>query len=637
MTMHSNPIWKVAMSGAALALLAGTAYAAGGTDWRVTGHDAGGERYSPLTQITKDNVNNLQQAWSFHLKPDGYTGRLRRAEGIPLVVNDTMYVNSPYGQVIALDATTGKEKWRYDLPQNEAISEHGSAYWPGGEGAPPSIIFGTMKGHLISIRASDGKPNAAFGDHGMVNMKTPEVMQTGPDGLYLLPSAPVIYKNLVITGAGSGEGPGGSRGGDGPSGDTRAWDAKTGKLVWTFHSVPGPGEPGYDTWGKGSTKNRSGVNVWGYMTVDQKRGIVYMPFGAPNNDRVGVDRPGNNLYSSSLVAADANTGKYLWHFQVVHHDVWDYDTQDPPVLADIKHDGKTVPAVLFTNKNALLFILNRVTGKPIFPVEERPVPQSDVPGEQTSATQPFPVKPEPLSQNTLSRDNLYKGEPEHQAYCEHLVDDNQMKLGGPYLPPGFNQYTVSPPGTQGGVNFWGGSYDPKLGLFITNVNNLFQPMHVIMRPDKDGHIILINEGPLAGVRRFWDAAKHLPCGPTPWGQLVAVNVETGDIAWRKTLGETDSFPAQFRDTGRPGTGGTILTASGLTFVGATDDFRFRAFDTATGDKLWEIKLPASVEATPVTYRGADGRQFVAVVDTGGSQIGSVETNDEVIAFAAPKK
>jgi quinoprotein glucose dehydrogenase len=637
MTIHAKAIWKAAMGGAALALLAGAAYAASGTDWPVSGHDPGGDRYSPLTQINKDNVANLQRAWSYHLKPAGYTGRPRLVEAVPIVIGNTMYIASTYGEIIALDATTGAAKWKYEIPGHDTPSARGLAYWQGGEGAPASIFFGTRSGHLYSLKASDGTLNAPFGEAGVLNLKTPAVMQTGPDAIYIQPSPPIIFKNLVITGAGPGEGPGGSRGGLGPAGDTRAWDAKTGKLVWTFHTVPRPGELGYDTWGDDSAKNRSGVNVWGYMTVDTKRGILYMPLGAPNNDRVGVDRPGNNLFSSSIVAVDANTGKYLWHFQVVHHDIWDYDTQDPPVLMDVHKDGKTIPALLTVNKNALAFILNRVTGKPIFGVEERPVPQSDVPGEKTSPTQPFPVKPEPLSQNTLSRDNLYKGEPEHQAYCEHMVDDNQIKLGGPYLPPGFNQYTVSPPGTQGGVNFWGGSYDPKLHLFVANVNNLFQPMHVIMRPDKDGNTIFINQGPLAGVRRFWDAAKHLPCGPTPWGQLVAVNVDTGDIVYRKTLGVTDSFPPGLQNTGRPGTGGTILTASGLTFVGATDDFRFRAFATATGDKLWEIKLPASVEMTPVTYRGSDGRQFVTVIDTGGSQIGSTVTNDEVIAFALPKK
>jgi quinoprotein glucose dehydrogenase len=397
--------------------------------------------------------------------------------------------------------------------------------------------------------------------------------------------------------------------------------------------VPRPGEFGYDTWREGSAENRSGVNVWGYMSVDAQRGILYMPLGAPNNDRVGTDRPGNNLFSSSVVAVDANTGKYLWHFQLVHHDIWDYDTQSAPLLVDLNRNGTTVPAVIVVNKTGLLFTLNRVTGKPIFDIEERPVPKSDVPREQTSPTQPFPVKPEPLTQMTVSRNNLYKGEPQHQSYCEHMVDDNNMKLGGPFMPIANNQYSISPPGPAGGINFWGASYDPKLHLFISNTTNLFQPMRLILRPDGSW----LNSGPLAGLRRFGDAERKLPCGPTPWGELVAVNMDTGDIAYRKTLGVSDMLPPGMQDTGRPSSGGVILTASGLTFVGGTDDFRFRAFATATGEKLWEIKLPSSVETTPITYQGADGRQFVTVVSTGGGLTGSEVTNDEIIAFALPKK
>jgi quinoprotein glucose dehydrogenase len=616
------------LGGTALALLGTAAMAAGpaSTDWETSGHDLGGQRYSPLTQIDKDNVAGLQKAWSYHLKPEGYTGRPRLDEAIPIVVGNAMYVASSYGEIIALNATTGQETWKFKLPDSDAPSARGLSYWPGAKGFSATVVFGTRLGRLYALDAKTGALAQGFGDKGVVNLKTPEVMVTGLQAFYDLPSPPIVYKDLIITGAGTPD----ATPNMGPRGDTRAWDAKTGKLVWTFHSVPLPGTFGADTWAGDSAYHRTGVNVWGYMTIDAKRGILYMPFGAPNNDRVGVDRPGNNLFGSSLVAVDANTGNYLWHFQVVHHDIWDYDTQDPPVLMDVHKDGKTIPAVLTVNKNSLAFILNRVTGKPIFGVEERAVPQSRVPGEQTSPTQPFPVKPEPLAQNTLSRDNLYKGEPEHQAYCEKLVDDNHMALGGPFLPPGYNEITVSPPGTQGGVNFYGGSFDPKLHLFVANVNNLFQPMHVSKKPDGT----FVND---YGVRRFWDPDKKLPCGPAPWGQLVAVNVDTGDVVYRKTLGVTESFPAGMQDTGRPGLGGTILTASGLTFVGATDDFRFRAFATATGEKLWEVKLPASVTATPVTYKGSDGRQFVAAMDTGGSQTGSLVTNDEVIAFALPHK
>ena len=603
------------------------------TDWRATNYDDTANRYSPLTQITADNVTQLQQAWSFHLKPAGYTGRPREDEAIPLVVGNTMYLASPYGAIHALDATTGTERWKFTLPNNDLPAKRGLAYWPGDGTVPPSLIFGGLAGGMYSIKASDGSFNTGFGVNGIVNLKTPEVMQTGMNQAYSLLSAPTIYKNLVIIGAGTGEGAGGSNAGQGPAGDTRAFDARTGQLVWTFHTVPRPGEFGYDTWRENSAKNRSGANVWGYTSLDVERGILYMPLGAPNNDRVGVDRPGDNLFSSSVVAVDANTGKYLWHFQLVHHDIWDYDTQSAPMLIDLQRDGQTVPAVVIVNKTGLMFTLNRVTGKPIFPIEERPVPKSDLPGEQASPTQPFPVKPPPLTQNTISRDNLYKGEPEHQSYCEHLVDDNNMKLGGPFMPIAFNRYSISPPGPAGGINFWGPSYDPKLHLFISNTSNLFQPMRLILRPDGS----FVNSGPLAGTRRFGNPERHLPCGPTPWGELVAVNMDTGDIAYRKTLGVSDMLPQGMQDTGRPSSGGVILTASGLTFVGGTDDFRFRAFATATGQKLWEVKMPSSIETTPVTYLGADGRQFVTVVSTGGGLTGSEVTNDEIIAFALPRK
>ena len=603
------------------------------TDWPSSNYHETANRYSPLTQITAQNVATLQQAWSFHLKPAGYTGRLREDEAIPLVIGNTMYLASPYGAIIALDATIGTEKWRFEPPNNDLPSKRGIAYWPGADGVPPSIIFGVLSGGMYSIKASDGTLNAGFGENGVVNLKTPEVMQTGMNVAYSLLTSPTIYKNLIITGAGTGEGPPGSNGGAGPAGDTRAWDARTGKLVWTFHTVPRPGEFGYETWGENSAKNRSGVNVWGYMSLDAERGILYMPLGAPNNDRVGVDRPGNNLFSSSVVAVDANTGKYIWHFQLVHHDIWDYDTQSAPLLVDLRRDGQTVPAVIIVNKTGLMFTLNRVTGKPIFDVEERPVPKSELPNEPTSPTQPFPVKPEPLTQNTASRNNLYKGEPAHQSYCEHLVDDNNMKLGGPYMPISFNRYSMSPPGPAGGINFWRTSYDPQLNLFISNTTNMFQPMRLILRPDGS----YVNSGPLAGTRRFGDPDRKLLCGPTPWGELIAVNMDTGNIVYRKTLGVSDMLPAGMQDTGRPSSGGVILTASGLTFVGGTDDFRFRAFATATGEKLWEIKLPSSVETTPITYQGADGRQFVTVVSTGGGLTGSDVTNDEIIAFALPKK
>ena len=601
------------------------------TDWPSTNYLGSANRYSPLTQITPENVATLERAWSIHLRPAGYTGRLREDQSIPLVIGNTMYLGSPYGAVMALDATTGAEKWQFELPGNDVPSKRGIAYWPGDGDIPPSLIFGTSSGGLYSIKASDGTFNAGFGEAGIVNLKTPEVMRNFTDAGYLLLSAPTIYKNLVITGAGTGEGRGFPNG-TGPAGDTRAWDARTGELVWTFETVPGPDDFGYDTWGGDSARNRSGVNVWGYMSIDDDRGILYMPIGAPNDDRVGVDRPGDNLFSSSVVAVDANTGEYLWHFQLVHHDIWDYDAQSAPLVVDLERGSETIPAVLVVNKNGLLFTLNRVTGEPIIPIEERPVAPSQLEGEYASPTQPFPTKPEPLTQMTVSRANLYKGELQHQTYCEAMVDDNDMKLGGPYMPIAVNRYSISPPGPAGGINYWGPAYDPKLGLFVSNTTNLFQPMRLVQRADGTW----VNSGPLAGLRRFGDPDRRLPCGPTPWGELVAVDMETGNIAYRRNLGVSDMLPAGMQDTGRPSTGGIILTASGLTFVGGSDDFRFRAFATETGEKLWEIRLPSSIQTTPITYLGSDGRQFVTVVSAGGGLTGSQVTNDEIIAFALPR-
>ena len=541
-----------------------------------------------------------------------------------------MYVVTPYSRAVALDSATGQEKWVFEIPDGDNASLRGAAYWPGGDGSSPAIIFGTRRGRMYSISAETGTLNRDFGVNGMVNLKTPEVMKTGMDKSYSLPSPPVIYKNLVITGAGTGEGPGGKDGGIGPAGDTRAWDAKTGKLVWTFHSVPLPGETGHETWGGDSWKNRSGVNVWGYMTVDVERGILYMPFGAPNNDRVGVDRPGDNLFGSSLVAVNADTGKLLWYFQVVHHDIWDVDTESPPTLLDVRHGSEVIPAVATVNKNGLMFILNRVTGRPIYGVEEKRVPKSDVPGEQTSPTQPFPILPEPLSQVTLSRSNLYKDTPEHKAWCEKYVDEQQHGSGRCAIHADAPRPVYrSSAGTQGGVNYYGGAFDPSRSLFVVNVNNLAQPMRIVRNPDGS----YINSGPLAGLQRFWNPDNHLPCTPTPWGQLVAVNVNTGKIAWRSTLGVTDSLPAGKRNTGRPGLGGAIITASGLVFIGATDDARFRSFDEKTGREVWTAELPAAAEATPITYADARGNQYVAVVATGGGLIGAPLLSDVVIAYS----
>jgi quinoprotein glucose dehydrogenase len=472
----------------------------------------------------------------------------------------------------------------------------------------------------------------------MVNLNTDAIMR-GLPGRNGLTSPPVVYKNLVITGGTTQENPP-----HGPAGDVRAWDMRTGKLVWTFHSIPQAGEKYNDTWAGESWKNRSGVNVWGFLTVDEQRGIVYMPFGAPSVDQYGGDRAGDNLFSTSLVAADANTGKYLWHFQVVHHDVWDADMTGAPALIDVKQGGKTIPAVVAMDKVGMVFLLDRVTGKPIYGVEERQVPQSQVPLERTSKTQPFPVKPPPLARMTFSKDDIATVTPELEAACRKLIEG--VELGGPFLPPAYNHLRVQFPGNHGGVNWGGTSFNPQLGYLFANVNELGQLAGVKDHDAKSGPAIANGQGnrvdpdgPYEGVPgggRFsirGPGSQQLPCQQPPWGELAAVNVNTGDIAWKVPLGVTDSLPEGKQHTGRPGNGGTIATAGGLVFVGATDDARFRAFDAKTGKELWTVKLPGAAEATPITFQGADGKQYVVITATGGGFFNNPVTGDSVIAFA----
>jgi quinoprotein glucose dehydrogenase len=636
------------------------------TEWPTYGHDSGGMRFSPLTQITPANAARLKVAWVYHMKPAGAPtpeargpvaavgdtpegpqfggGRGRGGSGFspsentPLVVDGTMYMSTPYARVVALEPATGKEIWAFRLPSSSP-STRGVEYWPGDSHTPPQVVFGSGDGKLYSLDAKTGKPNNDFGDNGIVNLNTPEIMQ-GLPGRNGLSSPPIVYKNLVITGGTTQENPP-----HGPAGDVRAWDMHTGKLAWTFHSIPRAGEKYNDTWAGDSWKNRSGVNVWGFITVDAARGIVYMPFGGPSVDQYGGDRAGDNLFGNSIVAADANTGKYLWHFQLVHHDLWDADLTSAPALIDVKQGGKTIPAVVATTKVGLLFLLDRVTGKPIYGYEERPVPQSQVPLEHTSKTQPFPLKPPPLVRMTMSEADIATVTPELEAACRKLIDG--VQLGGPYLPPAYNRLRVQFPGNHGGVNWGGMSFNPQLGYLFVNTNELGQLSGQKDHDPKSGRAFgqgagnrVDPDGPYEGVPGGGrlsipgsGSSQQLPCQQPPWGELTAVNVNTGEFVWRTTLGVTDSLPPGKQNTGRPGNGGTIATAGGLVFVAATDDGRFRGFDARTGKELWTYKLDAAAEATPMTYQGRDGRQYVVIASTGGGFFNNPVTSDAVTAFA----
>jgi quinoprotein glucose dehydrogenase len=447
----------------------------------------------------------------------------------------------------------------------------------------------------------------------------------------------VIYKDLVITG-------------DNGIPMVRAWNARTGKLVWTFYTKAQPGEPGYQTWKGDSWNIKSGTDVWSFMTLDAQRGLVYVPI-APSGgtEFYGGLRLGNGLYSDSVVALEAATGKLVWYQQLVHHDLWDYDVPAPPTLFDIRRGGKTIPAVAEFTKQGSLFIFDRTNGKPVFGMEERPVPPSDVPGEELSPTQPFPLKPPPLAPMSITRDDIYNLTPEHAAFCRELWDKNNLYNNGPFTP-----YSIDPkkmavifPGREGSGNWGGVAFDPRLGyLFGTTVFHAGQLGRLVKgereNPRGGPYEKAYPGGPSIYYSRFWDPKSGWPCIQPPWAELIAVNAKTGDVAWRVPLGTVDALAEKgFPHTGAPNTGPMMVTAGGLIFIGATNDGRFRAFDSRTGKELWTEKMDASAHTIPVTYQGRNGKQYVVVEAFGGPGIVAMQgffndaPGDSIIAFALP--
>jgi quinoprotein glucose dehydrogenase len=571
------------------------------------GHDPGGSRFSPLKQINVRNIDRLQRAWTFHTGKPG-------SEGIPIVVGGVMYVTAANG-LFAVAPETGKQIWHYEATQ---VALRGLAYWPGDKVTHPRVYAG-VKGGMIALDATTGKPAPSFANEGLLDLRQ-GVLGDLKDARISLQSPPTVYKNLVITGSANGEGAPTA----GAYGDIRAWDATTGKLVWSFHTVPRPGEPGNETWPKDGWKNRSGTNAWGFLTVDVKRGIVYVPLGSPTSDFYGADRHGDGLYGNSLVALDAMTGKLKWYQQLVHHDLWDFDPAAAPILFEA-----AVPAVAQITKMGILFAFDRVTGKPLYGMEERPVPQTTVPGEKTSPTQPFPLKPPPLSRVTFTKDEIYNLTPEHAAFCRELYEKNQMKPAPLYTPLGLEGNLLLFPSTLGGGGWGGVSTDPSLGYLFTNVNNLGQWGH--MEKKGDTYIRTSSYGAYA---RFWNRDTRVPCTNPPFGELVAVDTRTGDIAWRTPLGTMPLLEEQgIKNTGAPNLGGSIATAGGLVFIGATNDSRFHAFDSKTGRLVWEQPIDANGHTIPITYLGRDGKQYVAIMAGGGGGYFGGTPSDSVIAFA----
>ncbi len=622
-----------------------TAEATSAADWPTYNHDLAGTRYSPLRAIHTENVADLKQVWSYPLGRNETTGSWSGgSEFTPLAIDGVLYVAAA-DRVVALHAHTGQELWRYTLDRG-VPSRRSVAYWPGHADAPARLFF-TSGRRLIALDAATGVRVLEFGRDGEIEM--PVVFNSGP----------TRFEDLLIVGSNSAPG------------SVRAFNARTGTEVWVFNSVPQPGEVGHETWQSDAWRDQPNLLHWPFsFTIDVDRGILYAAFeSAGPDDFYGGDRPGDNLFANSIVALDVRSGRRKWHYQTVHHDIWDYDLPAPPGLLDVIAAGETVPILAQPGKAGYLYLLNRVTGAPLFGIEELPMPKSDVPGEQTAPTQPIPVKPPPLARVAYKAEDIVSAEDttaEHAQFCRQLRDrSGGLDNRGPFTPYRYRapdaraRTTLVFPGSIGGANWGGTASDPRLGYVFVNTTDDGSIGWIEQAPTNAADEVARSRtpefrrssavgGPLA---RFWgnDASADSggnelsggelawPCQKPPWGRLTAVNAATGDVAWQVPLGITEQLPADKQRTGRLNLGGPITTAGGLLFIGATNDKRFRAFDSRTGEELWTAELAMSAHAVPITYRAADGKQYVAIVAAGATAIDGPYADDAqaLVAYALP--
>lgn len=587
------------------------------TDWPRVSNDPGLARYSTLNQINRTNVSKLKVAWTFATGSASDSAK-SAIQCTPVVIDGVMYLTGPDSRVFALDARNGKQMWTFDperLRKNRYLHNRGVAYWADSGGGQKLILTATPDGFLFSLDAATGKRDPQFGKDGVVDLR--QGIDRDLSGfVYGVTSAPVIFEDLIILGFSLDEAYLG-----GP-GDVRAFDVRTGKERWRFRTIPRTGEPGNDTWRETSWKDRSGVNSWAGASVDVKRGIVFVGLGSAGFDFYGGDRAGDNLYANCVVALDARNGRRLWHYQTVHHDLWDYDLPYPPILVTLNRNGRAIDAVAQITKQGFLFVFERENGKPVFEIVERPVPRSNVAGEQASPTQPIPVAPQAFSRQGFGVADITDVSKEATSAVKSKIAD--ARLGELYTPPSL-EGTVSNPGTIGGGNWSGASFDPSKGLLYINVTSF--PRVLKLQPESKTSEPFSEHGQL----RLTDD-KGYPGIKPPWGTLVAIDLNRGMIKWQETLGEFSELTRKgIAKTGTPNLGGSIVTAGGLVFIGGTMDEMFRAFDSDTGKLLWEHKLPFGGYATPCTY-SVDGRQFVVIAAGGGGKLGT-RSGDQYVAFA----
>jgi len=617
--------------------------------WPAYGRDPGGSRYSPLKRIDRANVDQLKVAWTYRTGAEEVKAAASRNaafESTPILVDGTLYLTTPYSRVIALDPATGVERWTYD-PQvsldrwYSELTSRGVSAWPGPDSstrAARRVFVATIDARLIALDAATGKPVEGFGEKGQVDL-TRDVRMAGP-GNYQVTSPPAVIGDLIVVGSAIGD----NRGVELEHGVVRGYDALTGKLRWSWDPIPkDERDPARKTWAGESAVKTGAANAWSIISADPGRGLIFVPTSSPSPDFYGGERKGDNRYANSVVALRAATGKVVWHFQVVHHDVWDYDVASQPMLIDVKRSGRTIPAVAVGTKMGLLFVLDRRNGKPVFPVEERKAPRTDVPGEETSPTQPFPSLPRPLVPHQLKAEDAWGLNDKDRQYCRDKIAS--LRNEGIYTPPSLKG-TLAIPGNVGGMNWSGMSFDPVRNLLFVNTNHI--PFEVKLIP-RDEFNRMRETGatnrvkgefgrqlgtPYAMYREPLMSPTGVPCAPPPWGLLTAVDLGTGEVRWESPLGRIPQlglFGDKSKDWGSINLGGSMVTAGGLVFIAAAMDDHLRAFDAETGKLLWEGKLPASAQAAPMTY-AVDGRQFVVICAGGHGKLGT-KRGDYVIAYS----
>ena len=614
-------------------------------DWPAYGRDAGGSRYSPASQIDKRNVGRLQKAWVFRTGDYAVGSGATRFEATPILIDGALYVSTPFGRIVALDPDSGVERWSFD-PVVDLSGDYGDfanrgvSTWldpsrSAGQTCRRRIYVGTIDARLIAVDAADGKPCTDFGSEGTIALTSGLLNGLEYKGEYQITSPPAIIDDLVVIGSAIAD----NHRANAPSGVVRAYDARTGALRWSFDPVPrDPAAANRSTWSGSSADVTGAANAWAPISADAERDLLFVPTGSPSPDFYGGERIGQNLYANSVVALRGRTGEVVWHFQVVHHDIWDYDVASQPTLIDLQRNGQTVPALVQTTKMGHVFVLNRETGQPVFPVEERAVPRSDVAGEEPWPTQPFPVKPLPLGPEKLNEP--WGLLPSDRQWCREKLAS--VRSEGIFTPVSLRG-TVIMPGNIGGSNWSGVAIDPQRQILIAPSNRVATLLKLIprsefetYRKDHPGKEVSPMSGtPFGMVREFLLGPHRLPCNAPPWGVLTAIDLNTGDVRWEKPLGFVP-LPWYLRFSRKWGSidlGGAMTSGGGLVFIAGTFDEQLRAFDTETGDVLWKTQLPAGGNATPMTYVSPkSGRQYVVLAAGGHGGMGT-HLGDYVVAWS----